>query len=457
MIKKALIIIINTLALLTLVELGFYLSIGEEEYPTKLEGLLTYTDKIGQPKPAQTNLDWPEEKIFIRAEDDKDEPEVLLLGGESIPGTYMSPATIPVSPEEIPSGSKNIFVIGGSAAFGYTCSYNQSFATILNQRLGSEYNAINAAQAGWSSSQLVPVVKRISDYYNPSLLIIMCGNNEFIGWSMKEEITDMGISRGVLQLSTNSHALSYLLYQRLMARGNSRQYSHQEEFIFHKELRGYKYALQNPAHRYLDYDFNRWKELKGRFLKNFENNLITMIYYAKQNGAEVLLMTVPFNYRLSPVWKHPQPWFYNRDNKATIESAVNKAVAAIESRQYQQALKILDNTIALEPELSLLHYLRAHSLEQIREFQEAELAYEKSREYMVGNLGSIPSLNRVTLKAAASNGVGVIDLKKAFDEAEHSKGHYFNETLVRDDCHPSDAGQALIAKEILRWLGKSGQ
>lgn len=454
-IKIILIIVLNTFILLGLVELGFYLAIGDENHPTKLKDLLAYTERKIEPERAKPNVDWPGNTILVRKEDAKPEPEYLKMGGKTIPGSYMAPSADFVTPEETKEvGKKNIFVVGGSAAFGYTCSYPQTFAAIIDKQLGSEYNVVNTAQVGWNTSQLVPVVKRIADYHEPSVVIIMCGNNELINWGMGGVGTRLGLSRNILKLGTRSYTLSYMMHRSIMGKKHFGSLKKQNEFLPHQELSGYQYAVENPAHEYLDYDFNQWKVAREKYLKNFENNLIAMIYYAKHAGAEVVLMTVPLNYKLSPVWKHPQPWFYNEEHKTAMEEVVKAAVTLIEKGNYHGTIKGLDAAITLEPEVSILHYLRAHSLEQLGNFDEAKLAYEKSREYMVGNLGSITSLNEITAKVAANSGVSMIDLKKVFDEHEHGNGHYFNETLIRDDCHPSDKGQELIAEEVLSLLSK---
>lgn len=448
--------ILNTLILLGLIELGFYLATKDRHYPTKLKDLLAYTEQKTEPEVAKANVDWPGNSIKVRIKDAEAEPEVLTIGGKSIPGAYLVPSAKVAGPEEIQvKGERNVFVIGGSAAFGYTCSYEQTFASILDNALTGKWNVINAAQVGWNTSHLVPVVKRIAEHHNPSVVIIMCGNNELIGWGMRGDGTNLGASRAILKFSTHSYSLSYFMYRSIMNKAANGRYKAQEDFIPHEELSGYRYAVENPAHGYLDYDFNEWKIAREKYLKNYENNLITMIYYAKQAGAEVVLMTVPLNYKLSPAWKHPQPWFYNEEHKIAMEEVIPAAVTMIESGQYEAALKGLDAALKLEPEVSILHYFRAHSLEQLGNFAKAELAYEKSRDYMVGNLGSVPALNNITAKVAASSRVTMIDLKKVFDEYEHSNGNYFNETLIRDDCHPSDLGHALIAKEILKRFDRA--
>lgn len=451
--KKYIIVASISVVLLLLIELGFFLFTGKAHYPTKLKNLLAYTSKNIEPISARSELEWPKASILVRAHDIAQEPETLRIGGMKIPGTYLQPsATFKTAQELKNSERKNIYIIGGSAAFGYTCSEEQAFSSLLQKELGPEANVYNAAQVGWCSGQLVPVVKRIADHGEPSLVIIMCGNNELINWSLTKPSPQYETKRKLLELYSNSYTLSYLSYKKIMSNNNLEQYDDGMSFKPHYELSGYGFALQYPADRFTNYDFNEWKVLREDYLKNFEANLTSMIRYCKQAGAEVILMGVPLYYKLPPAWKHPQPWFYNPDNKESIKLMIGQVVRHIKTGLPELALPILDDAIELEPDVSILHYLKAYCLEQTRSYLEAEIAYKKSRDLMVGNLGSIPSMNSVSRNVAEKNKVGFIDLDATFAKYCHTNEAYFNELVMRDDCHPNDIGQQLIAETVLEYL-----
>jgi len=51
-----------------------------------------------------------------------------------------------------------------------------------------------------------------------------------------------------------------------------------------------------------------------------------------------------------------------------------------------------------------------------------------------------------------ATGTELIDLPPLFDRYEHNLGHYFNDDLIMDDCHPTPLGHRLIAEALLARL-----
>ena len=84
---------------------------------------------------------------------------------------------------------------------------------------------------------------------------------------------------------------------------------------------------------------------------------------------------------------------------------------------------------------------------------EAEAAYARSREAMIGNLGSRLSINRVVREVAAEQEADLVDLRKIFDDYQHRRQRHFNTELIHDDCHPTPLGHALIAQHLEQLLG----
>ena len=99
------------------------------------------------------------------------------------------------------------------------------------------------------------------------------------------------------------------------------------------------------------------------------------------------------------------------------------------------------------------HYLEAELLESLERPVEAEAAYARSREAMIGNLGSRLSINRVLREVAAEQEAELVDRRKSFDDYQHRRQRHFNTELIHDDCHPPPQGHTLIAQHLERLLG----
>lgn len=180
-----------------------------------------------------------------------------------------------------------------------------------------------------------------------------------------------------------------------------------------------------------------------------------MIEAAVQRGVRVLLLTLPVNYRLSPAWKHPQPEAMQPANQSAIRETLRRADVLYRRGEFATMAALVEDALAREPEAPLLHYLRGAALERMGRLAEAECAYERSRECMIGNLGSCLSINERIRKVARETRVELVDVKQLFDDHQHARGRYFNEDLIADDCHPTPAGHRLILEALADRLAAS--
>jgi hypothetical protein len=85
--------------------------------------------------------------------------------------------------------------------------------------------------------------------------------------------------------------------------------------------------------------------------------------------------------------------------------------------------------------------------------REAESAFARCREQMVGHLGGRLSVNRVIRSVARETGCDLLDARKLFDRKQAALDGFFNRDLIHDDCHPTPLGHHLLAvalREVLR-------
>jgi tetratricopeptide (TPR) repeat protein len=284
------------------------------------------------------------------------------------------------------------------------------------------------------------------EQFQPETLILYLGNNEWFRWFPVDEVPDPR-RLGLLKFLARSRVLAYAEF-RLINRQVERAHSHAGEFENHHQLIGYDYALEHP----LAQPPADWEGVKRSFLANFETNLCDILQLAQQNRVRVILLTVPFCYRLSPAWMYPQPLAFTDGNAPVIRQSLDQAVAALRAGQPAQALEPLERALQREPAVPLLHYLKATALEAQGKLAEAEAAYATAREKTIGHLGSILSINATIRKVAAATATELIDVPPLFDRYEHNLGHYCNDDLIMDDCHPTPLGHRLIAEALLAQL-----
>ncbi|RMD92982.1 MAG: SGNH/GDSL hydrolase family protein, partial [Calditrichaeota bacterium] len=84
-----------------------------------------------------------------------------------------------------PANAYRIFVLGGSSAAGYPYLYNGTFPRMLKTRLQDAYpqkliEVVNLAMPAVNSFTLLDFMRELPDY-QPDLILIYAGHNEFYG------------------------------------------------------------------------------------------------------------------------------------------------------------------------------------------------------------------------------------------------------------------------------------
>lgn len=414
----------------------------------------------------------PGSALWIRGSGDGPDPvEPYRVGQTTIKGAgpwiehrRLTPQSCPGSP------GQRTFVLGGSAAFGYPYRFDENLAARADRPVARpDHRVLNAARVGATSSDIVPIARTILEHYDPATLVVFSGNNEWFHWrpsrpgsqdhqnSQPPAAID-ATSRSVLTTLSHSRALAALtavavhLLQDRDTQAAPRPVTHDDGFVEHHDLTGARHAIENPltAERY---DVSRWPETRQKYLERFRENLVTIITEARSRDVRVILMTMPFQYRLAPAWKQRQPPAGDLRHLETMTRLVAETLALQDEDQPTKALERIREAIRLDPMPPVPHYLEAELLEALQRPVEAEAAYARSREAMIGNLGSRLSINRVVREVAAEQEADLVDLRKIFDDYQHRRQRHFNTELIHDDCHPTPLGHALIAQHLERLLG----
>jgi lysophospholipase L1-like esterase len=372
-----------------------------------------------------------------------------------------------IDPAHLPPG-KRVVVLGESAAFGVGCRSEEAFAALLDDALRAKgTHVLNAGQVGADTWQVMDAGAQILSRYSPTALVIFTGNNPWIDWAPPQQprwnpwaikvLSGLATSRAIAGLEflslrwTLLHTSRDWRVERLGRLDSWIGWLRREPaaaFHDHYELAGSGYALAHPLEETEQFGAADWPRVKALYLRRFETSLVQLIEHARARGVRVVLATVPFNYRLSPAWKHPQFEAVDPAHRDEVRALVREAGALVQAGDCRAAQPRIDRAVALDPLPPLPHYLRAQCLEQMGDLDAAEAAYAQSRELMIGNLGSRLSVNDVIRRVAERFDVPFVDVARIFDDYEHSIGHHFNEDLIIDDCHPSPLGHQLIANAL---------
>lgn len=402
----------------------------------------TLLDRLASAERSMTPMgevapEWEPNTLRVRVPDRGEaREEPYAIGGRVIADAWPDAKQDPLSVEDLArERRRRVFILGGSAAMGYPYSYEDSTARQL-QRRRADLRVINVGQVGWTSGQLVGVARRIAESFEPDVFIVYSGNNEWIHWSAHASGFDPSLHRTLAQ----SRAAAAALYL-----GHSWAPPPADE----PPLFGFEHAIAHPTRHF---NFPEWTRQRRAFVDQFGDNLRAIASIAEEVDARVVFVTVPFQYKLSPTFRHPQPQVINELHAVQIQDRTALALTAIRAERWDDAIEELDAAIELDPEPALLHYLRGVATEGKGDHQHAEEHYAQSRDRMVGNLGGRLTINEAIRSVAAEVDAPLVDARQLFDRHEHRAGRYYNESLIHDDCHPTPAGQRLLARALAEVL-----
>jgi hypothetical protein len=347
---------------------------------------------------------------------------------------------------------KQVFIVGGSAAWGSGVTYDESFGAQLGSLLGPSENAqvYNAAHNGFDSEQVAETAAQIIDCYYPETLVVFSGNNEWGVWYYR---TEEGLCfQWHRWLHARSTFYRYLLLgvRRFMpadamppdydgnvpvfddARGCGPQDQYADPFLFSSE------QVANSRRHYLAY---------------YEHNLEQIVLSAKRRGVSVVLLTLPFRYDLCPAYFYVQPLTAGATDRKIANRAKQvfaDAMTALTVGRSEDALRGFEQVTALAPEAPQpFHFIGRLQLER-GERAAAAAAFRQARENQVGNMGAVLSVNDVVRRVASENQTTLVDVAALFAAA--GRDELDTDGFLHDFCHPTAEGHRLIAGAVNRAI-----
>jgi lysophospholipase L1-like esterase len=339
--------------------------------------------------------------------------------------------SMPKSPD-----TYRIFVLGGSVAqgFGVEVPFSKLIEDKLNQAsLNKRCEVINGGVGAAGSHRVFEVLKRACTY-DPDLIIVYLGHNEFV-----EEMF-----LGPKGLYLKAIRLSQFLKQSRVINFLS---SFVPKFRFKPELRLHffgsrKFPLIHSQEQY---------EVRLKFL---ELNINKMIDYTKSRRTGILFVPAVPNLLAPIISIIHSPAYQSRSQEYNNIAALLKTTNdSLERIKLYTKLNAIDNQFASSHYYLGLEWLENNNLEKGK--QELILANQFCKDGDRANSDII----RVITNVCNRKGIPVLDVTDQFyaELLEEYKRYRWDENenrLFIDECHPTERGHEIIANVITGYLIK---
>ena len=335
-----------------------------------------------------------------------------------------------------PAGTFRVFLVGASAAKGSPYMPPFTSACFLEEMLGDVWpeRDVEVINLGTTAVASYPVLGMMTESlaYEPDLVVVYAGNNEYYGAYGVSSLHSAGRSPGMIRLirATRGMAIAQFIDARLRREPTGENKALMEAMIGQAEI-----GADDPA--------------RAAATRNLGEFVGAMIDRCRARGVPVVVCTPPCSERnLAPlggpavVGASEEALTDLRRRTGEIWELVERDPAAGEA-----AARAL---VAEHPDLATAHYLLGLALFAKARFDEAGAEFR-----LAVDLDPMPwrppSASVAAIRGAAeSRGAVLCDLQRAFREA--SPGGSVGWELMDDHVHPSLLGQELVARSIVRTL-----
>ncbi len=341
-----------------------------------------------------------------------------------------------------------VFVLGGSTVQGRPYAIETAFPQWMELSLQARSEArywrvVNCGGISYASYRLVPILQECLERYQPDLIVLCTGQNEFLEARTYGAGAGVRTARGRLQLLlSRSHVFQWF-------RGAPSQTS---------SASGSRAILKTEVDALLDYrgglDSYDWDPAwKTGVELHFEHNLERMASLCRTAGVPMMVVAPPVNLRSCPPFKSVSGADLTDAERAEWENCLNEA-----RKRYRdgmpQVLPWLQRAVELDPQYAQTYYDLGMVLENLGRRQEARAAFVRAKELDVCPLRLLESGRDALAALAKRHGLPYLDCQ-ALLEGESDYDSLGGEWLI-DHVHPTIQGHQRIAKAIVELMEVKG-
>jgi tetratricopeptide (TPR) repeat protein len=346
-----------------------------------------------------------------------------------------------------PEGAFRVFVLGGSSAYGFPWGAQAAFARHLRDALRASWpertiEVINAAGMSYASHRVRIVAHEVLGY-QPDLLVIYSGHNEFV---------ERGFYETILERPKELDAIREALHHTRLYSAMTRLY---RKLSAAKEV-----SSADGAPRELKLEVQRrplldaYSQDREEVRASFEENLSAVVDAATAAGVPVILCTVPSNVRdWAPQRTSLDPHLSAEDREA-LEQLLTEGLSAVERGDYGAAVEAYEAGRELAPNHASVHFELGRAYEALERWEDARASYIRARDTDGRPERAVSELNATIRRLAIERDVPLVDVEHLFEGIAPHQLLGFN--LFEDYVHPNPEGHRLIALALWKQMLEEG-
>lgn len=344
------------------------------------------------------------------------------------------------------SGAFRIFCLGGSTTVGYPYYYNGAFSSFLRDRLRRTFPAkqlevINLGLTATNSFTVADLAEELMEY-EPDLLIVYDGHNEFygaLGFASNESLVAYSwIVKFYLKLI---HLKSFLLLR--------------DAYTWTSGLVSNQNSSQQPSGtmmerlatgQYVPYQ----SDVYNRTRTAFRDNLIALQRFASEHQTAVILSSQISNERDLAPFISRNSEAISRESRSAFDKSFRRGMEHYAMRSDSPAARAFDDALAIDSTFAEAHYYRARCLDRLGRKIEARAAYVSARDYDQLRFRMSSDFNDIISDVGSAAPMYFVDMESAF--AAESPDSLIGQSLITEHLHPNARGNFIMARAIVKTM-----
>lgn len=344
------------------------------------------------------------------------------------------------------SSTYRIFCLGASTTQGFPYKPNAAFPAQLKNILVTlhperDIEVINCGVTAITSHSVLDMAEEIVDNYQPDLLVVYSGHNEFYG---------------ILGQASNFGLFSNYTYIRMFLK-----LQHFKTFLLLRN--SLVYFLDDPVTRDGKEDKTTLMSLIAersgveynspvfeRTQQHFKENLERISQLAAESHTKLLFCNLIDNVRDQQPLSAPT----NEKKLADINSSNKVMIDSIKTLQnnnlHEKSIVLLQKLLQQDSTNALLHFYLAKSHEALNTIEKATMHYYAAKDYDQIRFRAPTVFNKIIQQVADENNVPLVDVEEAVRRSSNNRLIGYN--FVHEHIHPTFEGYFIIAKTIAKAM-----
>lgn len=365
---------------------------------------------------------------------------------------WFYPVTFPATKGE---NTVRIFCLGGSTVAGRPYTAETAFSTFLQLYLKdldpeTDWEVINCGGVSYASYRLVPIMEEVLANYEPDLIVLYTGHNEFLEDRTYEHIKNLpAVVTRPYELASNLHAFNLMRRAYLRVSGQVSPSVMEARPIMPEEVDALLEHKGGMEHYYRD---EAWHQ---SVIEHFEFNLDRLCGLANEAAVPMIVMNPASNIRDIRPFKSEHRGDLSDSERREVENLINKAAQAFGQTQTERAALLYEAALDIDPLYADTHYQYGRLMDLLNDLKPAHDAYVRAKDLDVCPLRMLEPMHQVLKEVVDRHQVVWLDSRQEVKKVAEAVGIPGNDQFL-DHVHPNPGGHMFFAKLLVERMGDLG-